>query len=273
MTTDADPPRSSGAGLLEGRVAFITGGARGIGLAIARRFVEQGARVGLADVDRDAALAAAEDLGTVREGSALAVEADVASESTLREAVEGVRQHFGQIDISVVNAGILALRPTVEMDLATWQRVIDVNLTGAFLTAKVCAAAIVEQGRGGRVIFTGSLMAQRGAAENCAYSASKFGVLGLMQTLAIELAPHGITVNAVNPGQIQTDMLDQLFADRAQLRGIQPDELRAQTLQHIALGRLGQPSEVADAYVFLASELSAYVTGQSISVEGGWALL
>jgi NAD(P)-dependent dehydrogenase (short-subunit alcohol dehydrogenase family) len=184
-----------------------------------------------------------------------------------------VQQRFGRLDIAVVNAGILALRPTVEMDLATWQRVIDVNLTGAFLTAKVCAAAMIAQGHGGRVIFTGSLMAQRGAAENCAYSASKFGVLGLMQTLAIELAPRGITVNAVNPGQIQTEMLDQLFTERAELRGKTAEELRAQTLQHIAVGRLGQPSEVADAYVFLASELSTYITGQSLSVEGGWMLL
>lgn len=267
------PQLAEGAALLSGRVAFITGGARGIGQAIAERFIRHGARVALADVDEKSATAAATEMNRHYNGTALPIGVDVTSEHSLQQSVDTVLREFGRLDIAIVNAGILAIAPTVDMDLPTWQRVLEVNLTGAFLTAKVCAKTLIEQGVGGRIIFTGSIMARRGAAQNCAYAASKFGITGLMETMAIELADQGINVTAVNPGQVQTEMIERLFTERAQDVGKTRDEVRDRMLQHIPLGRLAEPYEVADAYVFLASSLSGYITGQSISVEGGWYLV
>jgi NAD(P)-dependent dehydrogenase (short-subunit alcohol dehydrogenase family) len=168
------------------------------------------------------------------------------------------------------NAGILVLKHAVDTSLAEWRRVIDVNLTGAFLTARAFARLMIDQGEGGRIIFTSSLFGLRGGAENSAYSASKFGMVGLMQCLAAELARHNILVNCVCPGQMDTEMIRQLFADRGKLKGVPGDEVRAQLESRIPLGHLGTMEELSGTYVWLASEFSRYVTGQSISVEGGW---
>ena len=162
------------------------------------------------------------------------------------------------------------LRHAVETDLADWRRVIDVNLTGAFITAKVFARHLIEQGEGGRVILTSSLVGTRGGAENSAYSASKFGMIGLAQCLAAELAPHQILVNCVCPGQIDTDMIRQLFRDRAVNRGATEAEVRESMESSIPVGYLGSLDELAGTYVYLASDLGRYVTGQAIVVDGGW---
>jgi NAD(P)-dependent dehydrogenase (short-subunit alcohol dehydrogenase family) len=258
--------------LLAGRVAFVTGAARGIGYAVAERFVDQGARVAVADVDATTAKQAAEQLSLRHPGCAIAVAVDITDEEQVRTALELTVKEFGSVDIVIVNAGILVLNRAVDLPIADWRRVIDVNLTGAFITARAAAAILIKQARGGRIIFTGSLMARRGAAENAAYSASKFGLMGLMETMAIELAPFGINVTAVNPGQIQTEMLDRLFVTRGKLTGSTPDQVRQRMLDHVPLGRLGTTAEVADAFVFLASDLSRYITGQALNVEGGWSL-
>ena len=261
-----------GGGILEGRIAFITGGARGIGWAIAERFVEEGASVAVADVDAVAAETASARLGGMRSGSAVAVEADVTDEASMERAVAQTVKAFGGVDVVVVNAGILALDRAVDMRIDLWRRVVDVNLTGSFITARVLARQLLSQGRGGRIIFTGSLMARRGAPENAAYSSSMFALMGLMETMALELASAQITVNAVNPGQVQTEMLERLFVDRARLNGITPDEVRRGVVNHVPLGRLASTREVADAYVFLASHLAGYITGQALLVDGGWVL-
>lgn len=248
--------------LLAGSSAVITGGASGIGLAVARAFHSHGARVVLADVDGARAAAAADELG---DGRARAVAVDVTDAASVGAAADTI-----DVDIVVANAGILLLRTALDTEPDAWRRVLDVNLTGAFLTCQAFGRRLVERSRGGRIILTSSLFGVRGGAENAAYAASKFGMVGLAQCLAAELAPHAITVNAVAPGQVDTPMLDQLFADRAARTGTTPEAVRDRLLGHIPLGRLARPSEIADAFVFLASDLSTYVTGQTLVVDGGW---
>ena len=256
--------------LLAGRVAFISGAARGIGLAVARAFLAHGASVAMADVQAEAvarsAAALAEEFGDRTLGLALDVTDESATEHAARAAVE----RFGKVDVGVPNAGVLLLRHAVDITLDDWRRVIDVNLTGAFITARILARQMVAQGGGGRIVFTSSLFGLRGGRENAAYSASKFGMVGLAQSMAAELAGDGILVNCVCPGQMDTDMIRQLFRDRAAIRGVSEAEVRGALESRIPAGRLGPLSQLAGTYVYLASPLCDYVTGQAITVDGGW---
>lgn len=256
--------------LLRDKVAFVTGAAQGIGLAVARAFVAEGAKVVLADVLADKLAAAEAELNALAAGSTLAFTLDVTSETATRAAAGATLSRFGRLDIVVPNAGILLLKPAIDISAAEFRRVIDINLTGAFLTAQVMAPHLMGSGRGGRIIFTSSLFGLRGGRENGAYSAAKFGMIGLMQSLAAEWAPHGVLVNAVCPGQMDTDMIRQLFRERAALRGIDEAEVRSGFEARIPVGHLGPLDHLAGTYVYLASDLSRYVTGQSITVDGGW---
>lgn len=258
-------------GLLDGRVAFITGAARGIGLAVARRYLEEGARVVLGDIDQSALAGACEALapvGTAERTEAVVV--DVASEASVDNAVRACVDRFTRVDVVVANAGILYLRNVLETPLERWQRVLDVNLTGAFLTCQGFGRQLVRQGDGGHIILTSSLFGVRGGVENGAYAATKFGLIGLMQCLAAELAPHNVLVNAVCPGQVDTDMMRALFRDRAALRNLSEDAVRAELERRVPLHRLATVQEIADMYVFLGSRLNRYVTGQSLVADGGW---
>jgi NAD(P)-dependent dehydrogenase (short-subunit alcohol dehydrogenase family) len=258
-----------GVGLLEGKVTAVTGAARGIGLAVARAYVEEGASVGLIDVVSEPLERAAESIDPSGE-SAIAVVADVTDPAAMEAAAVSIVSRFGRVDCAVANAGVLLLRHVIDMDIADWRRVIEVNLTGAFVTCQVFGRRLAEQADGGRLILTSSLFGLRGGVENGAYSASKFGMIGLMQSLAAELAPHDIMVNAVCPGQIDTDMMTQLAQERARLTGKTPDDVIDALRSRIPVRRLGKLRELANAYVYLASDLSAYVTGQAIVVDGGW---
>ena len=257
-------------GLLAGKVAVVTGGAQGIGLAVGERFAIEGATVVLADVAIDAAQQQAERLTGLGGGPVRALHLDVVDETSVAAIVRTVRIELGGADIVVANAGILVLGHVIELALSDWQRVLDVNLTGVFLTCRDFARDMVEREVPGRILITSSLFGKRGGRENGAYSATKFGVLGLMESLAAEMAPRGVRVNAVCPGQILTEMNAKLLQDRAALTGQDPEQITARLLDRIPLGRLGAPPEVADAYVYLASELSSYVTGQTLVVDGGW---
>jgi NAD(P)-dependent dehydrogenase (short-subunit alcohol dehydrogenase family) len=262
-------PTSRDGGLLAGKVAAITGAARGIGFAVAQAFARHGASVALIDVAQgpvEAAAASLRDDGA----QALAIAADVTSPEDMRAAAATAARQFGRVDCAVANAGVLLLRHVADMDVSEWRRVIDINLTGAFITCKTFANRFTAQSGGGRLILTSSLFGLRGGVENGAYSASKFGMIGLMESLAAELAPAGILVNAVCPGQIRTEMMTQLAGDRAELTGRTPEAVIGSLIARIPLGRLGDLGEVADAYVYLASDLSSYVTGQTIVVDGGW---
>lgn len=245
--------------LLHGKTAMITGAARGIGLAVSRAYAAQGARVILADVDLPTTDAAAKGIDGAR-----AVVLDVTDEAATEIAFDRLTADGWTPDVVVPNAGILHLEEMSTLPVDRFRAVVDVNLTGAFLTARAAARRMTDDGR---IILTSSLFGLRGGAQNAAYSASKFGMVGLMQSMAADLAPRGILVNAVAPGQIVTEMMDKLVADRLAMGLPDPRErLRAR----IPLGRLGTPEELAGTYVWLASSLSAYVTGQTIAVDGGW---
>jgi len=258
----------TGDGLLQGKVAFVTGGAQGIGLAVARAFIAQGARVMLADIAADTLAQTKAELGEAAAAHVL----DVTDEAATEAAADATLDAFGRIDIAVPNAGILLLAHGVDTPLDGFRRVVDVNLTGAFITAKVFAQRLIDQGEGGRIVLTSSLFGLRGGRENTAYSAAKFGVVGVMQCLAAELAEHDILVNCVCPGQMDTDMIRQLFRDRAEITGTTEAEVRGKLESRIPVGHLGPLDELAGTYVYLASDLSRYVTGQSITVDGGWQI-
>ena len=256
--------------LLAGRVAFVSGAAQGIGLAVARAFLSHGASVAMADVQADALRRAAARLAEEFGERTLALALDVTDEAATERAAAATVARFGKVDVAVPNAGILLLRHALDIGLNEWRRVIDVNLSGAFVTARVLARHMVGQGAGGRIIFTSSLFGLRGGRENAAYSASKFGVVGLAQSMAAELAPEGILVNCVCPGQMDTDMIRQLFRERGALQGVPEGEVRSDLERRIPVGHLGPLSQLAGTYVYLASSLSDYVTGQAITVDGGW---
>lgn len=257
--------------LLGGKTAFVTGGARGIGFAVAERFCDEGARVVLGDVRLEEAEASAGKLrATGHDASAVGL--DVTDEVSVEEAARACADAYGGADVVVANAGIIHLAPVLEMGREDWERTLSVNLTGAFLTCKAFARSMVERGEGGRILVTSSLFGRRGGRENGAYSASKFGAIGLVESMAAELAPHGVLVNAVCPGQVATEMMSELFEQRADLRNLDTGRVEAEMIARIPLGRMAGPREIADVFVFLASDLSGYVTGQSLVVDGGWSV-
>jgi NAD(P)-dependent dehydrogenase (short-subunit alcohol dehydrogenase family) len=249
--------------LLDDQVAFVTGGAAGIGLAVARRFADHGARVMIGDVREDVA----EDVAAQSRAEGLEIYAthlDVAEESSVEEAFGRAQEQLGQVTAVVANAGILRLAPAVDLAVADFRRVLDVNLTGAFLTARTGARRMISSSTAGTITFTASVAGVRGLPENAAYSGAKFGVIGVAQCLALELAAAGIRVNAVCPGQIDTEM----FHDVSRQRNVTTEQL----LGRVPMGRLGSVEEIADAFVWLASPMSRYLTGQTVVVDGGWTV-
>ena len=252
--------------LLDGKVAVITGGAGGIGLAVATAFSENGASIVLTDVDQEKLQKSAKSIS----GPVLPIKLDVTNENETRSVLEQTLKAFGKVDIVVPNAGILHLGHFINTEINILSSVLETNLIGAFTTAKIFTEQLVKQNTGGRVIFTSSLFGLRGGQENTAYSASKFGMIGMMQCLAAELASHNILTNCVCPGQMQTEMIEKLFIERAEITGKSVTEVRSDLTSKIPIGHLGSMSDLAGTYVYLASNLSNYVTGQSIVVDGGW---
>ena len=243
---------------LSGKHALVTGAGRGIGRAIARVFVREGAAVAVADIDANLARDAANELER-QGGRAVAIEADVANPASIRAMIESVLSAFGRIDILVNNAGIGGNTPFLETSLEEWERILRVNLTGAFLVAQAAAREMVKAG-GGRVINIASLSGQRGGTGRAAYGAAKAGLDLLTRVMAVELAEHGINVNSIAPGPIETEMAK--FAHDA--------ATRAAYERLVPMRRYGSPEEIADAALFLASDESRYVHGHTLNVDGGF---
>jgi 3-oxoacyl-[acyl-carrier protein] reductase len=245
---------------LDGQVAIITGGARGIGLGIATVLRAEGANVAIADADEPAAAAAAAALSPAGE-HAISVRTDVTELRDVENLAAAVVSRWGRIDILAANAGIYPQILLRDLTLADWNRVMSINVSGAMLAIQACLPQMTEQGYGRIVLtssITGSVVGQPGYAH---YGASKAAMLGMMRSAAIELAPAGITVNAVLPGNIRTPGFDEVGPEH-----------RRRMLAAIPLNRLGEPEDVGWAVRFLASREAAYVTGQTLIVDGGQVL-
>lgn len=244
---------------LKGKVALVTGAARGIGLEVARRLHESEAIVIISDVDEQAALRAVSSLELP---SWHEVRADVSNPEDVEKMVGFVTEWHKGVDILVNNAGIYPFKPMLELSREEWQRVITTNLESAFMVNQAVARQMVTQGRGGRIINIGSVDSLKPwAVGSAAYDASKAGILGMSKSLALELAPHGITVNVIAPGDIDTP--------GSRPDGIEPSDLSS---TKIPIGRRGTGDDVAKIALYLASPLSDYVTGTISVVDGGWML-
>jgi NAD(P)-dependent dehydrogenase (short-subunit alcohol dehydrogenase family) len=254
--------------LLNGRVCAVTGGARGIGRAVCERYAEEGAAVAVCDINDDEGMRVRDALRASGARSAY-VHMDVTDAPSVEAGATAVEAALGSVDVLVANAGILKQDRVLDMPDEAWQQTLDVNLTGVFNCARSFGRRMAERGKGGRILIASSMAGIVGGAFYGAYAASKFGVIGLAQSMAVELAGDGVLVNCVCPGAIQTEMIEQVIHEQAAATGRTADDVRNENLAPIAMGRFGEPTEVADIYVWLASDLARYVTGQRVVVDGG----
>ena len=243
--------------MLAGKAALITGAARGIGRAIAERYVREGARVAVSDINEAAAQGAARAIG---EG-AVALPLDVTRQESIDAAIAGTVSAFGRLDILVNNAGIFDLAPIAEITRESYRRVYAVNVEGLLFTLQAGARQMIAQGHGGKIINFASQAGRRGEALVAVYCSSKAAVISLTQSAGLDLIKHGINVNAIAPGYIETNNTEALRAD--------PDRSRA-ILDRIPAGRWGRPEDIGQTAVFLSAPASDYINGAVLNVDGGW---
>ncbi len=244
-----------------GKVAVVTGGARGIGRAIAEVLAQRGASVVIADLQAELAQSAAAEVAAASGQKVVAVAVDVSSFASAQALIEKIMAEFGRVDILVNNAGVTRDKLIMRMDESDWDLVIDINLKGAFNCCKAVVRPMMKQ-HYGRIVNISSVSGQAGQVGQANYSASKAGLIGLTKALARELASRQVTVNAVAPGFIPTALTVDLAAD-----------LKEAILKATPLGRMGTPEEIAYAVAFLASDEAAFITGQVLAVDGGMVMM
>ena len=245
-----------------GKSVIVTGGSKGIGLAAAEAFASAGCDIAITAQHETADLhRTAEGIAAKYNIRAIGIGADVADSAATRAAVRKAAQDLGGLDIAVINAGICEWKPIMDVTDEDWLKHVGVNFNGAFYCAQEAARVMLDQGRGGRLIFTSSVGAFRSNATQTHYCATKAGMHLLMQGMALELAPHGINVNAVIPGWIHTDINDKMSRD--------PVLMASWLKANCAVGRLGSVEDLKGAFLFLGSKESSYINGSGITVDGG----
>lgn len=246
--------------LLEGKVAVVTGGTRGIGSAIVQKFLEEGANVALAGSRQETAERAVEALVEENpdlENRLMAIWPNLTDAEDVANAFNKVVDKFGSLDILANNAGVSSRTKLLDYTTDEFERVIDLNVIAVFVCSQAAARIMIEKGIKGSIVNTSSMVGKHAQASGSAYPTSKFAVNGLTLSLARELAPQGIRVNAVAPGVTHTDMVDAL-----------PEEMIKPLIASIPLGRMGEPEDIANAYAFLASDMGGYISGAVIPVDG-----
>ncbi|MFC1677054.1 SDR family NAD(P)-dependent oxidoreductase [Planctomycetota bacterium] len=249
---------------LKNKVAIVTGAASGIGKAIAEKFACEGAMVAIADINLEMAKKTAGEIGA----SAMGFKVDVGNKESVEAMAEEVESKLGSLDIFVNNAGVSYIVPFLECSQELWDKTLLINLTGAF---HGCQAAIKRMlpRKTGVILNMSSQSGKAGNSHYEAYCASKFGIIGLTQSLAVEFAKAGIRVNAICPGVVFTPLWDAMIGDYAKKRNMKPEEVKPYFESKIPMGRLCTPEDVAETAVFLVSENASFITGQAINVSGG----
>ncbi len=252
-------------GRLEGKVAVVTGGARGIGQAIAERYVAEGAKVAVADIN----LGDAEALAGRLRDAACAIHLDVTDQASIDAMVTAVTDRWGGIDILVNNAAVFDMGPITEISRDSYRKVFTVNVEGLLFTLQAVAKRMIEQGRGGKIINLASQAGRRGEALVAVYCASKAAVISLTQSAGMGLIEHRINVNGISPGVVDTPMWDEVDAQFARYEGRPLGEKKRLVGEAVPFGRMGLPEDHAGAAVFLASAEADYVVAQTLNVDGG----
>lgn len=257
---------------LEGKCAMITGGASGIGREIAFTYARAGAKVAIADLDQataDAAAAAIRDAG----GEALGVAMDVASEEQVDAGADRIAAHWGGVDILVSNAGIQIVHPLEEFSHADWKKMLAIHLDGAFLTTRACLRQMYRRGRGGSIVYIGSVHSMEASVLKAPYVTAKHGLLGLTRLVAKEGAAHGVRANLVAPGFVRTPLVERQIPEQARALGISEDEvIRKVMLKETVDGEFTTAQDVAQVALFFAAFPSNALTGQSLIVSHGWCM-
>ena len=250
---------------LDGKVAIVTGGGQGIGAEMARALAAEGARVAVADIAPDQAASVAAEFGD----KGLAVPVDVCDRASVDAMVQQVVAAFGGVDILVNNAAVFELAPILEISERSFDRQFSVNVKGPLLCIQAAARQMIAQGQGGKIINMASQAGRRGEALVGAYCASKAAVISLTQSAALGLIGHGINVNGIAPGVVDTPMWDEVDAGFAKYEGLQPGEKKRQVGLAVPAGRMGVPADYRGIVVFLASSDSDYIVAQTFNVDGG----